>query len=281
MLSSYSHQPEDQRRLLLVGEAEMSEDLVLKKSLLRACPLMRLSTNMLDSHVYILNRAQVLPLLEANTNLTSLREHILPLIAKASWMKGLKEKANWKYASPADEPKEAADELDMGEDNVKNRLARLSQDTSLARLSLSRSSTQRLKKGKAAGSDIRCLTIVTTLQAQEHDGPLPRFISRANTVATYLECNRWLLKAFVQQMPIPYLIPSISTDHMEVPSLPNGDALQAATAQISSDTLIGAAVKIGDRASIKRSVVGNKCEVARGVRLSGCILMDGCKILEK
>jgi translation initiation factor eIF-2B subunit gamma len=57
--------------------------------------------------------------------------------------------------------------------------------------------------------------------------------------------------------------------------------MQAASAQVSTDSILGVGVRIGDRASIKRTVVGNRCEIARGARLAGCILLDGSKVLEK
>ena len=289
MLSAYSADKSDERRLLLVQDADISADVTFRRSLLQACPLMRLSTRLLDSHAYILNRDQILPLLEENPSLTSLREHVLPLVAKASWMNGLKEKANWNF-----DKSDGLDEDDMDGDNegdtAKARLTQLAKSDSLTKHTLERSSTQRHNTRNAGQSKIRCLTTVSRLQAAEDDAEgsnssLPRFIARANTVPTFLESNRWMLKALSSQSPPPFSIPSISNEHLDgaapATTQSKDETLQSSSAQLSPDSLIGFGTKIGDRASIKRSVVGNRCEIAGGARLSGCVLMDGCRVLEK
>jgi translation initiation factor eIF-2B subunit gamma len=279
MIAGFSNDVKEGKRLLLLRDAELSTDMTFRKSLLQACPRLRLSTRLLDSHAYILNRTQVIPLLDANPALTSLREHVMPLIAKASWMKGLQEKANWKYdnLSGAEE-----DDDDGGEDaDISKRLARLSKNTVLTRQIIERSSMQTSRSRHSWQSGIRCLTVVSRLHSSEEDGAaLPRFVARANTVATYLECNRWLLKAALHSSPLSFALPIVTADQVDTSST-SGEPLQSASAQISPDSILGVGIKVGDRASIKRSVVGNKCEIGRGARLTGCILLDGSKVLEK
>lgn len=265
--------------MLLLRDAEVSTDITFRKSLLQAYPRLRLSTRLLDSHAYILNRAQVIPLLEANPSLTSLREHVMPLIAKASWMKGLQEKADWQYGNLSDREDDGDDE--EGNADVSKRLARLSKDAVLTRQMIERSSMQTGRRKLSWQSDIRCLTVVSRLHSSEEDEPaVPRFVARANTVATYLECNRWLLKAASHPSSSSFALPIVTGDQIDTTSS-SGEPLQAPSAQISPDSLLGIGVRVGDRASIKRTVIGNRCEVGRGARLSGCILLDGSKVLEK
>lgn len=283
MISAFSNDPRDNRRLLLLRDAEITNDMTFRRSLLQSCPLLRLSTRLLDSHLYILNRAHIIPLLEANPALTSLREHVLPFIAKASWMKGLQEKADWSFNPSAKEDQD--EDIDDEDESISKRLIKLSKDSSLTRQYIERSSMQVQSTSQSRDawqSPIRCLTIVSRLQRSEEDGAaLPPFVARANTIPTYLECNRYLLKAISHQTPLPFALPSISIDYNEASTASGGEPLQASSAQISPDSIIGVGVRIGDRASIKRTVVGNKCEVGRGARLSGCILLDGSKVLEK
>ncbi|UZJ53855.1 hypothetical protein CBS101457_003175 [Exobasidium rhododendri] len=287
MISAYAVNAEEESRLLILREADLSEDMTFRRSLLQAYPQLRLSTRLLDSHAYILNRVQVIPLLEANPTLTSLREHVLPLIAKASWMKGLKQKANWSTAGKEDGDREA----ESDDESISKRLAKMSKDTTLNRQMIERSSTQCYKPEPEERSNelgaIRCLTVVSRLQGSD-DGGLPRFVARANTVPTYLECNRWLLKALSQNtiFTSTFAIPIVMTDTVEAAATTpsstagTGEVMQAASAQISNDSIIGVGVRIGDRASIKRTVVGNRCEIARGARLAGCVLLDGSRVME-
>lgn len=284
MISAFSNDLKDKKRLLLLRDAEITNDMTFRRSLLQNCSLLRLSTRLLDSHLYILNRTQVIPLLEANPALTSLREHVLPLIAKASWMKGLQEKADWSFDQVA--KGEEDEDIDDENESASKRLIRLSKDTLLTKQYIERSSmhTQNTNQSRHSWqSPIQCLTIVSRLQAVEKDGTslLPPFVARANTIPTYLECNRYLLKALAHQATLPFALPSVSIDHNESSTTIEGESLQATSAQISPDSIIGVGVRIGDRASIKRTVIGNRCEVGRGARLSGCILLDGSKVMEK
>lgn len=193
-------------------------------------------------------------------------------------MKGLQEKANWQYGNLSGGEDDYDDD---GEDaDLSKRLEKLSKDTILTKQMIERSSMQSRKSRQSWESGIRCLTVVSRLHSSEGEElPLPRFVARANTVATYLECNRWLLKATSHSPPLSFLLPMMAADHIDTSS--SSEPLQASSAQISPDSILGVGVRVGDRASIKRTVIGNRCEVGRGARLSGCILLDGCKVLEK
>lgn len=198
-----------QALVLLEDEPDATMDVSLRNSLLARHPHLRLSTGLLDAHAYILNRRQVLPLLEARRELTSLREHVVPLLAKASWMKGFAEKAGiGALASDDDDDDENAAEgqARRGDDVVDlETLARQGSQT-LRHESIKRSTTL---LAPAAEGKVRCYAVVTKLGggARGSTAPgadpsavadvdpetgLPRFVARANTIPTFLECNRWV-----------------------------------------------------------------------------------------
>lgn len=197
-----------QALVLLEDEPDAAVDVSLRNSLLARHPHLRLSTGLLDAHAYILNRRQVLPLLEARRELTSLREHVVPLLAKASWMKGFAEKAGLgALASDDDDDENAAEgQARRGDDVVDlETLARQGSQT-LRHESIKRSTTL---SAPAADGKVRCYAVVTKLGggARGSTAPgadpsavadvdpetgLPRFVARANTIPTFLECNRWV-----------------------------------------------------------------------------------------
>jgi translation initiation factor eIF-2B subunit gamma len=53
------------------------------------------------------------------------------------------------------------------------------------------------------------------------------------------------------------------------------------TAQISPDSLLGEGTRVGDRASIKKCVVGRHCNIGRGAKITGCVLWDFVTVEEK
>lgn len=282
--------------VLLEDEPDATLDVSLRHSLLSRHPHLRLSTGLLDAHAYILNRRQVLPLLEARRELTSLREHVVPLLAKASWMKGLAEKAGIGGTSTGDE-----DDGDDSQDNEGQRHA--NEASELLRREAIRRSTMLSSTSKGElENHVRCFAVVTKLGSRASTAPsagesaapsngtgaadvdpetgLPHFVARANTIPTFLECNRWLLKALSSTAPTTptYAIPQVLVNApVEDKSLPPSSS---DTAQISPDSLIGAHARLLDRASIKRSVVGARVEVGRNARISSCVLMEGCTIGE-
>lgn len=282
LISAYApDHAESSNRLVFLQDSDLSEDLSIRRSLLEEMPQTRISTRLLDAHAYIFNKQQLLPLLESNPRLTSLRDHVLPLIAKASWMKGLREKANWHL--PGDRDDESDDVL---MDTTEDLAIADSNGTLLHEEAIGRNSNGRT--GSKQNEQIRCLTVVIRLDSNTSNAgemsssTLPRFIARANTVATYLESNRWLLRAYQsQEDQSAFVMPEIVESSIQPTFEPvEGTPNIAPSAQISQDSILGAHVRVGERASIKRSTIGHHCEIGRGARLSGCILMDGAKVGE-
>ena len=285
LISAYApDQEENSNRLVFLQDSDLSEDLSIRRSLLEQLPQTRISTRLLDAHAYIFSKQQLLPLLESNPKLTSLRDHVLPLIAKASWMKGLREKANWHL--PTDRGDESDDALMDTTDDlaVTDSNGTVLHEEAIARNSNGRNNTRKSKQDE----QVRCLAVVVRLDSslnsigEVSSSTLPRFIARANTVATYLESNRWLLRACqTQEEQSAFVIPDIVESSIQPVIEPvEGTPNIAPSAQISQDSILGAHVRVGERASIKRSTIGHNCEIGRGARLSGCILMDGAKVGE-
>lgn len=53
------------------------------------------------------------------------------------------------------------------------------------------------------------------------------------------------------------------------------------SAQISADSVVGEGAKIGEKSSIKKTIIGRHCVIGKGAKLSGCILWDFVVVDEK
>lgn len=51
-----------------------------------------------------------------------------------------------------------------------------------------------------------------------------------------------------------------------------------AGAQVSADSQVAASARVGERTSIKKSVVGPHCVIGKNVKISGCVIMDYVEI---
>lgn len=306
-----------------------NSSLDVRLSLLRHRPRARISTNLLDSHVYILRRDQVIPLLKARRDLTSLREHVVPFIAKTSWQRGLLDKSGWRESLKREARNKArgrgrgADEDEAGEETSGESLMRLA----FQRSSLGGGGDEDVDG--AGAMDIRAVTIVARLSSSaptlvpspedegqtSHGNANPntddgsqgqeeRFFARANTLPTYLECNRFLLRSLASSgatggqalyFPLPSLIVGAGTDSLDsthdsstssnsvgVTSSSLLTTSISPSSQLSPDTLYtpGAPLQISDRVSLKRCLISPHVRIGRSCRISGSILMDGSMIAD-
>ncbi|KAF8322193.1 hypothetical protein DL93DRAFT_2072048 [Clavulina sp. PMI_390] len=90
------------------------------------------------------------------------------------------------------------------------------------------------------------------------------YAGRANTIGGYFELNRQALAAAAaaNNGPVPtHLAPTYGPG-----------------AQISSDSQVARSARIGERTSIKKSVIGSHCMIGKNVKISGCVIMDYVEI---
>jgi len=86
------------------------------------------------------------------------------------------------------------------------------------------------------------------------------FAGRANNLLTLLESNRHFLGQTTYQLPVD----------------PENRSLIDPKSQISLDSMIGDSTRVGERTTIKRSVVGKHCVIGRMAKIVGCVLFDHC-----
>jgi hypothetical protein len=162
--------------------------------LLAHSPRVKLSTNLLDAHVYILAREPLLQLLQARHELTSLREHVLPLLARASWQTGLLEKA-----LSAEEAQKAAPAETEEDTSAKWHDEAVARSTVLlvnAKERLAAGASAPAGKKTEAKLRIQALVLRLAKDASSESGAAAKegteFVARANTVPTFLECTRFV-----------------------------------------------------------------------------------------
>ena len=105
----------------------------------------------------------------------------------------------------------------------------------------------------------------------------PDHLIRANSLAGYWELNRRFLRNLSGSGPTtsPRVVNTATmTDEAALPPL-------SSSAQISPDSLLGEGTRVGDRASIKKCIVGRHCNIGRGAKITGCVLWDFVTVEEK
>lgn len=100
------------------------------------------------------------------------------------------------------------------------------------------------------------------------------YLIRANSLAGYWEMNRRFLRTLAANAPVTPRPQSAAEDS-------GTSALISSSAQISPDSLLGEGTRVGDRASIKKCIIGRHCVIGRGAKLTGCVLWDFVTVEEK
>ncbi len=107
------------------------------------------------------------------------------------------------------------------------------------------------------------------------------FAGRVNNVATLLEANRQVrFVLHLTQRRGLIVMKFLSRTNYSLPTDPDNRALIDAKSRISSDSMIGSSTKIGERATITRSVIGRHCVIGKTSRVAGCVLLDHCVVGE-
>ena len=103
---------------------------------------------------------------------------------------------------------------------------------------------------------------------------------RANTLARYQEINRLVRTCNLISAKDIFINLSLQllTDGMYSPKEPPPGVDQSA--QIGGDVLIGDSSRVGERTTIKRSVVGAHCIIGKQVRVVNSVLMDHVQLAD-
>lgn len=101
----------------------------------------------------------------------------------------------------------------------------------------------------------------------------PEHLVRANTLAGYWELNRRAMKQAAVSAP-----PRTAGTGPSTSAVAAEDGASAGTVhpsvQISGDSLVGDSTRIGEKASVKKCVIGRHCNIGKGAKITGCILWD-------
>ncbi|XP_067678308.1 translation initiation factor eIF2B subunit gamma-like [Haliotis asinina] len=237
------------RVLFYTSEVDLEETVNFRKSVLKKHPCISIRSKLTDCHLYILKK-WVVDFLAENTKLSTIKSELLPYLIKRQFTK----------------PKPPETDLQ----NTNMSLISMDTKTDVHGYRKGDEMTALIEElstwidhdGDMAdcfhGEDIRCYAYI------QDTG----FCVRANTLATYCEANR----------QIPRLL-SVLAPSREINNV-HPSATIKEKSQVGSDCLVSEGVIVGERSSIKRSVVGRHCTIGDKVKVTNCIIMDHVTVKE-
>eukprot|EP01112_Ceratiomyxa_fruticulosa_P007279 TRINITY_DN1883_c0_g1_i1.p1 TRINITY_DN1883_c0_g1~~TRINITY_DN1883_c0_g1_i1.p1 ORF type:complete len:506 (-),score=62.37 TRINITY_DN1883_c0_g1_i1:43-1560(-) len=282
-----------QRLLMLQNAADIEDELVLPKALLRHYPSFTIHTTLKDAHFYIISH-WVLDLLEPNYRPTK-QESLPPLLSLASSTSLLSLSSVLRINSTHSPMKPGFEEGDKSKDKTAYKIKHFkSIKTDLIPFLIScQTSVRKLRAlpSSAFSNDQSLAFTMSTTQLITPASPVrgktgcfvfviggEGYCARANTLQSYMEINRDIARnaaAILRPWEKPgknnYIHESAQIHPMT---------------QIGADCVVGAQSKIGARCGVKKSIIGRHCQIADNVKISNSVIMDrvtigeGCNITD-
>ncbi|KAK1165249.1 translation initiation factor eIF-2B subunit gamma [Acipenser oxyrinchus oxyrinchus] len=236
------------RLLFMANEADLDEELVIKKSIMRKHPRMHIKTGLVDAHLYCLKKS-VVDFLADNKSITSIRGELIPYLVRKQFS------ASTNSQKTKNDSEKNQKKMDLKTPDIHIS----SKDEDLLDLAREKScwNDHRGDMSDAYhGGKLRCYVHIM------EDG----MCYRVNTLAAYIEANRLAPKVFSEELPV-HPTAEISEQSM-----------------VGADSIIGAACHVSEKSSIKRSTIGasscikEKVKITNSIIMNGVTIEDGCSI---
>uniref|UniRef100_A0A8C4QJV1 Translation initiation factor eIF2B subunit gamma n=1 Tax=Eptatretus burgeri TaxID=7764 RepID=A0A8C4QJV1_EPTBU len=233
------------RLLYLASEADLDDDLSLKKSLLCRFSRIRIKTSLMDAHLYCLKK-WVLDLLTEERSIASIKGELVPLLVKKQFPASHGQKGQ--YLADSTSVNKRAD--------------------GLAGLAQERSAWGETETAGRHGGAIRCYV-------HQFRGGL---CLRANTLASYVEANKQVARVLpslmlAEECPIH---PSASISEKSQVSL-FGKEIHTQVEERTSvkRSVVGDNCVVRPRSKITSSIVMHRVTIGEGCNIQGSVLCEG------
>lgn len=252
----------------------------IRHGMIRKHGRIRMLTTHRDAHIYLFPY-WVLEMIRRNENFDSISEDVVGWWAKAGWQDGLAAKLGLREVL---DPMSSEDVKD-GE-NGSRTSGNMEDDINLASMSSTYASTLRQIPIKAAQNtpeaDIRALSPSLAIPPMlSYIHPSTTTSSKPPPLIRRVDTSHLLLHTSLRLATLPPIGEPASTPHSYHSKISAEASIAPHTNIQASTTLIAPNTTIATHSVIKTSVIGANCEIGEGVRLTGCLLMDGVVVKEK
>eukprot|EP00794_Sanderia_malayensis_P007780 gene7780-8626_t len=242
----------ENRLLFMLNEADLeSENILVRKSLLKRYPNLTIQSNLIDAHMYIMKK-WVLDFICEKMSFESVKSDVVPYLIKKQFSK-VPNRRDEKLSSSIPSLIEGDAKLDIFSFMKEDELTLLTKEFSIY------CDVNRMSSTK---NNIRCHGFI-------NDGSL---CIRVNNLAGYTHINREITKIF------PIVAPN--TEFVKIHSTVNVKE----KSQVGSDCIVGEGTSISENVSIKKSAIGKHCNIGSKVKISNSIIMEyvtienGCNV---
>lgn len=243
----------ENKLLFFKPEADLDEALVIRKPLLKRYPCINIVKNLMDAHLYIIKK-WVVDYLAENKAISSIKGELIPYLVN----KQFQEHKNVDREVTGTAEKKC---LNQEAGNSKIDIYDYVREGDIT------SYTRELSSWSGTLTDIDHSNTIRCHAFLMESGTC----LRTNTVPLYMEANRLISK----------LLPSLTAK--EIPLIHPLTSINPKS-QVGNDCMLDDSVSVGEKVSIKKSVIGKHTTIGEKVKISNSVIMDhvtirdGCNI---
>lgn len=228
-----------------------------------------------DAHIYLFPY-WVLDMIKRNERFDSISEDVVGWWAKAGWQEGLAEKLSLREVfNPKSPPEDSKD----GE-NGHQANGNVEDEIDLA--SMSSTHVSALKQNDAKNRPLSVPPFLSYIHPKPTISIPSPLIRRVDTPHLLLHTSLHLATLPPSMNPPPNIYPSAPSPLSHSHKISTDPSLIAPHTNVHAPTtLIAPNTTVATHCVIKSSVIGAKCVIGEGVRMTGCLLMDGVTVEDK
>ncbi|CAN0905194.1 Translation initiation factor eIF-2B subunit gamma [Linum grandiflorum] len=242
--------------LYIATGAEVEKDVRVSNSILRAVGQMDIQADLMDAHLYAFKRAALLDVLERKEEFRSLRQDVVPYLVHTQLKSDI-------LLNGSPQSEENGDEVTNSQSN----------QTIVAQI-LSNASTpgfHEVYESRHNGS----APVQRTHKCCAHIASNSKYCARLNSIQAFCDINRDVTG---------------EANHLSGYTFSAHNNVVHPAAQLGSKTtvgphcILGEGSEMGDKCSVKRSVIGRHCRIGSNVKIYNSVVMDhatigdGCSI---
>ncbi|KAF9665752.1 hypothetical protein SADUNF_Sadunf16G0156400 [Salix dunnii] len=248
--------PSKQFLLHIATGAEVEKDIRIQKSILRAVGQMEIRADLMDAHMYAFKRSVLQEVLDEKDEFQSLKEDVLPYLVRSQ----LKSEVVLFNGVP------------QTEENGNEKVSSQNNQAVVSRIMANAStpSFHELSSGNNGSTHVRRIHKCCAYIASES-----RYCQRLNSIQAFSDINRDVIG---------------DASHLSGYSFSAHNNIIHPSSQLGSRTTVGPhcmlweGSQMGDKCSVKRSVIGRHCRIGSNVKVVNSVVMnhvtigDGCSI---
>ncbi|CAL0324992.1 unnamed protein product [Lupinus luteus] len=248
--------PTKQFLIHIATGAEVGKDLRIQKSILRAVGQIELRTDLMDAHLYAFKRSVLQEVLDQKAMFHSLKHDVLPYLVRRQ----LKSEV-------------LLNGIPQAEDNGNEKVISQSNQQMVSQI-LANASEPTFHLRYALGLN-GCPSVRRTHKCCVYIAGISKYCTRLNSIQAYSDINRDVIGEASHLSGYSFSAHNNIID-------PSADL--GAKTTVGPHCMLGEGSQMGDKCSVKRSVIGRHCRIGANVKVVNSIIMnhvtigDGCSI---